>query len=127
MLDPRAGAQPFGARKEDKIMRHGIFTSVSLALSLGAFTLMATPGPLSVMATFDPAAAELPESVTLDDDGTFYMSMERSVRRLSPGGNLEVLADIPIPEGAFVNGVKIGPNGDVYAVRADQNRYEDGC
>lgn len=97
-------------------MRHSIFTSVSLALSLGAITVMATPGPLSVVATFNPAAAELPESVTLDDDGTFYMSMERSVRRLSPGNNLEVLANIPIPAGAFVNGVKIGPNGDVYAV-----------
>ncbi len=75
-----------------------------------------TPGPLSVVARFDPDADQLPESVTLDRDGTFYMSMANTVTRLTPPGSLEVFADIPIPDGTFVDGVKIGPDGDVYAV-----------
>lgn len=97
-------------------MRQSIFASTLLALVVGASTAGATPGPLSVVATFDPAAFELPESVTLDDDGTFYMSMGGTVQRLPPDGDLELLASLPIPAGAFAGGVKIGPDGDLYAL-----------
>lgn len=95
---------------------------VCACAALAALTITAaagaTPGggALSTVATFDPAAFELPESVTVDDRGTFYMSMGPTVRRLVPGGDLELLAVLPIPAGAFADGVKVGPNGDVYTV-----------
>jgi sugar lactone lactonase YvrE len=97
-------------------MRQGIFAGIVLALVVGTTTAAAKPEPatLSQVATFNPAAFELPESVTLDDDGTFYMSMAGNVQRLVPGGELELFASLPIPPGAFAGGVKIGPDGDLY-------------
>ncbi|MEZ4299463.1 MAG: SMP-30/gluconolactonase/LRE family protein [Polyangiaceae bacterium] len=97
-------------------MRKGIFTVVVPALLAVSSAAGATPGPASpsLVAAFDPSAFELPESVTLDEDGTFYMSMAGDVQRLIPGGELELFASLPIPPGAFAGGVKIGPDGDLY-------------
>ncbi len=73
-------------------MKHFVFLGTVLAISAGALAAGATPrvGSLSTVASFDPAAFELPESVTIDQDGTFYLSMGPTVRRLAPGGELEL-------------------------------------
>ncbi|MEZ4452925.1 MAG: SMP-30/gluconolactonase/LRE family protein [Nannocystaceae bacterium] len=70
--------------------------------------------PVLVQA-FDAGQGQLPESVTTDDDGNFYMSMGSTVTKRTPNGQLSVLATPPIPEGAFVTGVKFGPDGFLYA------------
>ncbi len=62
--------------------------------------------------SFDPAAGELPESITLDGDGTIYLSMGSTVRRLAADGTPEVFGTLPI--NAFALGVKVGPDGCVY-------------
>lgn len=99
-------------------MKQFVFLGTVLAISAGALAAGATPrvGSLSTVASFDPAAFELPESVTIDQDGTFYLSMGPTVRRLAPGGELELLAALPLPPGSFADGVKVGPDGDVYTV-----------
>lgn len=97
-------------------MKQGIVVGILLA-TMAAFApaAEATPG-LSVVASFNAGAFEIPESVTIDDEGTFYMSMGPTVRRLPHGGALELVAPLPIPEGAFAGGVKVGLNGEVYVV-----------
>lgn len=99
-------------------MQRGFSFSISIAL---ATTMMAVGADASAPtihteATFNPAAFELPESVTMDDFGTIYLSMGGTVRRIAEGGSLEVLAVPPLPQGAFVGGLKVAENGDVYAV-----------
>lgn len=37
----------------------------------------------AVVASFDPAQGQLPESVTVDSDGNFYLSMSNTVQKLS--------------------------------------------
>jgi sugar lactone lactonase YvrE len=68
----------------------------------------------SLVRAFDPAQGELPESVTTDGAGNFYLSMGPQVKKLKPNGQLSVLATLPIPPGAFATGVKFGPDGDLY-------------
>jgi len=68
---------------------------------------------VSVVTTFDGAAGESPESVTLDDDGNLYISLSNAVRRRSPAGEWSVHGTLPIQ--VFVLGIKVGPDGAVYA------------
>jgi sugar lactone lactonase YvrE len=62
--------------------------------------------------TFDPSAGELPESISFDEDGNAFLSMGSTIRRLTPEGELELWATLPIA--AFALGVKVGPDGCVY-------------
>lgn len=96
MLNPRIGAIMVGAM-----------------FALGASE--ATAAVPSLVRSFDPAQFELPESVTTDGAGNFYMSMGPVVKKLTPGGLLTVLAAPPVPSGAFMTGVKFGPDGYLYA------------
>lgn len=73
-------------------------------------------GPtLSFVASFNPALGQLPESVTLDAAGNFYLSMANTIQKLTPDGQLSLFAQLPIPQGAFALGVKFGPDGELYA------------
>ena len=73
------------------------------------------PAVLSLVASFNPALGQLPESVTVDAAGNFYLSMANTVQKLTPDGQLALFAQLPIPSGAFATGVKFGPDGDLYA------------
>lgn len=68
----------------------------------------------TVVASFNPALGQLPESVTADENGNFYLSMSNTVQKLSPNGTLSLYAQLPIPAGNFATGVKFGPNGKLY-------------
>lgn len=72
----------------------------------------------AVVASFDPAQGQLPESVTADNDGNFYLSMSNTVQKLSPNGTLSLYAQLPTPAGNFAAGVKFGPNGYLYVASA---------
>lgn len=86
---------------------------IGVVVALG--TGEAAAAGFSLVRAFDPSQFELPESVTTDGAGNFYMSMGPVVKRLTPGGELSVLAAPPVPPGAFVTGVKFGPDGYLYA------------
>lgn len=78
------------------------FASISFAAQLD----------LEVITTFDPAAFEIPESVTTDDAGNLYLSIANTVRRRAANGSYTVFGTLPIA--AFALGVKVGPDGCVY-------------
>jgi sugar lactone lactonase YvrE len=69
----------------------------------------------STVVAFNPAAFELPESITSDEDGNIYLSMANQVKVVTPAGQVSVFATLPIPAGAFVTGLKMGPDGYLYA------------
>jgi sugar lactone lactonase YvrE len=83
-------------------------SSILLA-SLGA----SAQDDVELVLPLDPTAGEIPESVTLDDHDNIYLSMSNTVRRLSPQGELTTFGSLPIQ--AFVLGLKVGPDGCVYA------------
>lgn len=76
---------------------------------IGSTAAAQTP---ALVRSFDPAAGELPESIAIDTDGTKYLSMGSTVRKLDTSGNLTLFATLPID--AFALGVKIGPDGCIY-------------
>lgn len=85
---------------------------VGVVVALAAGEAMAAP---TLVRAFDPAQFELPESVTTDGAGNFYFSMGGLVKKLTPGGQLSVLAAPPVPAGAFMSGLKFGEDGYLYA------------
>lgn len=83
--------------------------------------------PLTTVATFDPTLGQLPESVTVDTAGNFYLSMANTIQKLTPTGQLSLFAQLPIPATAFALGVKFGPDGSLYAASGGFNPAEDAA
>lgn len=56
------------------------------------------PPEPEVIATFDPAALEVPESIAVDAAGNVYVSLALTgeIHRISPCGEAELLAELPI-------------------------------
>ncbi len=101
---------------------------VAFALGAIAFGSAARSGPVptpNTIASFDPSLGQLPESVTVDDQGNFYLSMSNTVQRLSPDGTLSLFAQLPIPAGSFALGVKFGPDGALYVASGSFNPADD--
>jgi sugar lactone lactonase YvrE len=91
-------------------MRHSVGI---LLFSLTTFAATAAFAEEPVLVrTFDPTQGELPESLAFDDEGNLFTSMGSTIRRLTPEGELELWATLPIQ--AFVLGLKVGPDGCVY-------------
>lgn len=65
-----------------------------------------------LVTAFDPTQGELPESITLDQEGNIYLSMSNTIRQITPDGHMSTFATLPID--AFVLGLKVGPDGCVY-------------
>lgn len=65
--------------------------------------------------SFNPAIGELPESITMDESGNFYLSMANTIKKVTPSLEISTFATLPIPPGAFATGVKFGPDGLLYA------------
>jgi sugar lactone lactonase YvrE len=72
----------------------------------------------TLVASFDPALGELPESIAQDARGNLYVSMAASVVKVTPERVVSTLVTLPIAEGAFAAGVKLGPDGFLYVASA---------
>jgi sugar lactone lactonase YvrE len=105
-------------------MHRTLFASLMLSslVALAPLTVAADTGGLSLVASFNPAAGELPESVTADAQGNFYLSMGHAVHKLTPDGVLHSFAQLtPTSGNTFAAGVKFGPDGYLYAAVASFN------
>jgi sugar lactone lactonase YvrE len=69
---------------------------------------------LSTKLAFDASRAEVPESITIDHDGNLFFSLGSTIQRVGPRGTRSIWATLPIS--AIALGVKVGPDGCVYAV-----------
>ncbi len=110
-------------------------SAAALALSLGcggqdtgslgeqSFALR-TP---TVVASFDPTQGQLPESVTANGNGNFYLSMTNTAQKLSPNLALSLYGQIPTQAGNFAGGVKFGPDGDLYICSAGFDPTQDAA
>ncbi|HEY6880103.1 MAG TPA: SMP-30/gluconolactonase/LRE family protein [Polyangiales bacterium] len=98
-------------------MRNRVGVLLFSMMSLAAGVAQADDPVL--LRTFDPTAGELPESIAFDEAGNLFLSMGSTIRRLTPEGDLDVWATLPIP--AFVLGVKVGPDGCVYNASTSLN------
>lgn len=56
---------------------------------------------------------DIPESITTDGAGNLYISLGNSILKRTPGGSVSVFATLPLP--IFALGLKLGPDGCVYA------------
>ena len=73
-------------------LRSMFVLSAIIAVAVG--TAMATSDNLSVVASFNPSLGQLPESVTADAEGNFYLSMANTVHKLTPDGALTLFAQL---------------------------------
>jgi sugar lactone lactonase YvrE len=99
----------------------GLLVAVSLVLApapvLAGSGEVAVPAPEAVV-SFDPALGQLPESIAEDAAGNLYVSSAGSVLRVTPERSVSTLAALPVAEGAFATGVKLGPDGFLYVPSA---------
>jgi len=56
---------------------------------------------------------DIPESVTTDSSGNLYISLGSSILKRTPGGTVTTFATLTLP--VFALGLKVGPDGCVYA------------
>lgn len=74
-----------------------------------------SPPAVTQLVTLDPNSFELPESITTDGDGRVFFSLVNGqIRELLPNHSTVTIATIPVPEGAFMTGIKVGPDGLIY-------------
>ena len=88
--------------------------AISALLAFSSSVAQASP-PVKTLVSFNPALGELPESLTTDDYGNLYISAGGTIRKFDTAHHLSTLATLPIPMGAFSVGVKVGPDGYIYA------------
>ncbi|WOP38676.1 hypothetical protein RKE32_35415 [Streptomyces sp. Li-HN-5-13] len=110
-----------------------LLTSLAVTSALLACVPTATAAtePLSaprIAAHFSLAAAQQPENITLDGDGSAYLtfSFARQIARVTPSGRTHVLATLPAPAKAstpnlgkaFVGGIARADDGTLYVTYA---------
>jgi len=113
-----------------KLRMFGAFGGVVCGLA-GTAALLATqapakagpPGqsePVTPVITFDPTLAELPESMTADKNGNLYASnLSGAIQHLDPATHtFTTVATVPLPAGAALTGIKVGPDGLIYVASA---------
>src|SRR5262249_9708006 len=71
-----------------------------------------TPQQPTVVVNFDPALVQLPESMTSDDDGNLFASnFSGAIQKIDPqAGTFVTVATVPLPAGAALTGLKLGPD-----------------
>lgn len=92
-------------------------------LSLEADAL-ARPARDVELETVEPfvSGQDIPESVTIDDQGNVYISVGDSIWQRTADGTLSVFATLPLP--IFALGVKVGPDGCVYNASTSLSEVE---
>lgn len=86
----------------------------------------ATP---AVVVSFDPALAQLPESITAGTDGALYASnLPGGIQKIDPrSGTFTTVATVPLPSGAALTGIKMRPDGMLYVDSASFSASPDGA
>lgn len=74
----------------------------------------AQAGGLTTVRTLNADQGELPESITIDKMGNLYATMGSTVRKITPWGQMSVLATLPVAPGVLGAGLKFGDDGDLY-------------
>lgn len=98
-------------------MSRNVLTGLAFTSLLVLAPLSADSAPIfTTVATFNPAVGDLPESLTIGDDGSFYLSMSTAaIKRVAPDHTVSTFATLPVTPGAFATGLKFGPDGYLYA------------
>jgi sugar lactone lactonase YvrE len=86
------------------------------ALALGVL-LLASPAEAATpqqLLSLDPSLGQLPESLTVDARGNFYVSMGSQVAKIDRSFAVSTLATLPIAAGGFATGLKFAPSGRLF-------------
>ena len=86
------------------------------AVALGALLLTSNveaASPRQLLA-LNASLGQLPESLTVDAQRNFYVSMGSQVAKIDESFTLSTLASLPLPAGGFATGVKFAPNGQLF-------------
>jgi len=110
----------------------GVVLAASLAAAMGwqgdAAAAPPGPPPVTTVVTLDPTTGELPESMTSDGHGNLYFSLvSGSVRRINPDHSVVQVGTVPLPAGALLTGIKIGPDGFIYVCSASFSPTPSGA
>jgi sugar lactone lactonase YvrE len=99
-------------------MRSKILGGLLLFSALSLVASRSDAAGVATIVALDPAQGQLPESITIDDEGTVFLSMApaAAVWKVIPDGDHApvLLAALPVAAGALSTGVKIGKSGDAY-------------
>jgi sugar lactone lactonase YvrE len=98
-------------------MSRNVLTGLAFTSLLVLVPLTADSAPIvTTIASFNPAVGDLPESLTIGADGSFYLSMSTAtIKRVAPDHQVTTFATLPVTPGAFATGLKFGPDGYLYA------------
>jgi sugar lactone lactonase YvrE len=89
----------------------------AIVLAAWSVTARAEAAVPQQIVALDPAQGQLPESLVVDDEGTFYVSMGAQVARIDATHAVSTLASLPVPGGS-ATGVKLAPSGQLYVATA---------
>lgn len=89
----------------------------AIVLAAWSVTAPAEAAAPTQLVALDPAQGQLPESLVVDHDGTFYVSMGSQVARIDATDAVSTLASLPVPGGS-ATGVKLAPSGQLYVATA---------
>jgi sugar lactone lactonase YvrE len=103
------------------MIRH-VSAGLLLASAVSLVALRSDAGSVSLIASFNPAQSQLPESITIDEEGTVFLSMSvaATVYKIIPDGHHSAVpfAPLPVAAGGVAVGLKLGPDDHLYAVSA---------
>jgi sugar lactone lactonase YvrE len=96
------------------MLNHHTFAVGAVALGALLLTTNVEAASPQQLVALNPALGQLPESVAVDAQRNFYVSMGSQVAKIDGSYTLSTLASLPLPAGGFATGVKFAPNGSLF-------------